>query len=48
MLQDYMLLRQVKPGITGLTQAGGWFGEKDALEKMEQRIECDHPCVLDG
>lgn len=42
LIQGYMLRHKVRPGITGLAQVSGWRGETDTLEKMENRIECDH------
>lgn len=41
-IHGYMLRHKVKPGITGLAQVNGWRGETDTLEKMQNRIECDH------
>jgi len=38
----YMLRHKVKPGITGLAQVSGWRGETDTLEKMANRVACDH------
>jgi putative colanic acid biosynthesis UDP-glucose lipid carrier transferase len=41
----YMLRHKVKPGITGLAQVLGFRGETETLEKMEQRVECDHQYI---
>jgi putative colanic acid biosynthesis UDP-glucose lipid carrier transferase len=38
----YMLRHKVKPGITGLAQVSGYRGETETLEKMTQRVACDH------
>ena len=40
-----MLRHKVKPGITGLAQVNGCRGETDTLDKMEQRIQCDHQYI---
>ena len=45
LIQGYMLRHKVKPGITGLAQVRGCRGETDTLEKMEQRIQCDHQYI---
>lgn len=42
LIEGYMLRHKVKPGITGLAQVSGYRGETETLEKMEQRIACDH------
>jgi putative colanic acid biosynthesis UDP-glucose lipid carrier transferase len=41
----YMLRHKVKPGITGLAQVNGYRGETETLEKMTQRIACDHQYI---
>ena len=38
----YMLRHKVKPGMTGLAQVSGYRGETETLEKMAQRVACDH------
>jgi putative colanic acid biosynthesis UDP-glucose lipid carrier transferase len=45
LIQGYMLRHKVKPGITGLAQVHGCRGETDTLDKMEQRIQCDHQYI---
>jgi putative colanic acid biosynthesis UDP-glucose lipid carrier transferase len=40
-----MLRHKVKPGITGLAQVSGYRGETETLEKMEQRVACDHQYI---
>jgi putative colanic acid biosynthesis UDP-glucose lipid carrier transferase len=45
LIQGYMLRHKVKPGITGLAQVYGCRGETDTLDKMEQRIQCDHQYI---
>lgn len=45
LIPGYMLRHKVKPGITGLAQVEGWRGETDTLEKMENRIACDHDYI---
>jgi putative colanic acid biosynthesis UDP-glucose lipid carrier transferase len=42
-----MLRHKVKPGITGLAQVSGFRGETETLEKMQQRIACDHQYIRD-
>ncbi len=42
LIDGYMLRHKVKPGITGLAQVSGWRGETDTLEKMQNRVACDH------
>jgi putative colanic acid biosynthesis UDP-glucose lipid carrier transferase len=44
-IEGYMLRHKVKPGITGLAQVNGWRGETDTLEKMQQRVICDHQYI---
>lgn len=41
----YMLRHKVKPGITGLAQVNGYRGETESLEKMAQRVACDHQYI---
>jgi putative colanic acid biosysnthesis UDP-glucose lipid carrier transferase len=41
----YMLRHKVKPGITGLAQVNGYRGETETLEKMTQRVACDHQYI---
>jgi putative colanic acid biosynthesis UDP-glucose lipid carrier transferase len=45
MIDGYMLRHKVKPGITGLAQVSGYRGETESLEKMEQRVACDHQYI---
>jgi putative colanic acid biosynthesis UDP-glucose lipid carrier transferase len=45
LIEGYMLRHKVKPGITGLAQVSGYRGETETLEKMEQRIACDHQYI---
>jgi putative colanic acid biosynthesis UDP-glucose lipid carrier transferase len=45
LIDGYMLRHKVKPGITGLAQVNGYRGETETLEKMEQRIACDHQYI---
>lgn len=45
LIDGYMLRHKVKPGITGLAQVSGCRGETETLEKMEQRIACDHQYI---
>jgi putative colanic acid biosynthesis UDP-glucose lipid carrier transferase len=45
LIPGYMLRHKVKPGITGLAQVNGWRGETDTLDKMVQRIHCDHQYI---
>jgi putative colanic acid biosynthesis UDP-glucose lipid carrier transferase len=45
MIDGYMLRHKVKPGITGLAQVSGYRGETETLEKMEQRVACDHQYI---
>jgi putative colanic acid biosysnthesis UDP-glucose lipid carrier transferase len=45
MIEGYMLRHKVKPGITGLAQVSGYRGETETLEKMEQRVACDHQYI---
>jgi len=45
MIDGYMLRHKVKPGITGLAQVNGYRGETETLEKMEQRVACDHQYI---
>jgi putative colanic acid biosynthesis UDP-glucose lipid carrier transferase len=45
MIDGYMLRHKVKPGITGLAQVRGYRGETETLEKMEQRVACDHQYI---
>jgi putative colanic acid biosynthesis UDP-glucose lipid carrier transferase len=45
LIDGYMLRHKVKPGITGLAQVRGYRGETETLEKMEQRIACDHQYI---
>jgi putative colanic acid biosynthesis UDP-glucose lipid carrier transferase len=44
-IDGYMLRHKVKPGITGLAQVSGYRGETESLEKMEQRVACDHQYI---
>jgi putative colanic acid biosynthesis UDP-glucose lipid carrier transferase len=41
----YMLRHKVKPGITGLAQVSGYRGETETLDKMAQRVACDHQYI---
>jgi putative colanic acid biosynthesis UDP-glucose lipid carrier transferase len=41
----YMLRHKVKPGITGLAQVCGYRGETESLDKMAQRVACDHQYI---
>jgi putative colanic acid biosynthesis UDP-glucose lipid carrier transferase len=45
LIDGYMLRHKVKPGITGLAQVSGYRGETDTLEKMAQRVQCDHEYI---
>jgi putative colanic acid biosynthesis UDP-glucose lipid carrier transferase len=45
LIDGYMLRHKVKPGITGLAQVKGHRGETETLEKMEQRVACDHQYI---
>jgi putative colanic acid biosysnthesis UDP-glucose lipid carrier transferase len=45
LIDGYMLRHKVKPGITGLAQVSGFRGETETLEKMQQRIKCDHQYI---
>ena len=45
LIDGYMLRHKVKPGITGLAQVKGYRGETETLEKMEQRVACDHQYI---
>ena len=45
LIEGYMLRHKVKPGITGLAQVNGYRGETETLEKMEQRVACDHQYI---
>jgi putative colanic acid biosynthesis UDP-glucose lipid carrier transferase len=45
LIDGYMLRHKVKPGITGLAQVNGYRGETETLQKMEQRIACDHQYI---
>ncbi len=45
LIPGYMLRHKVKPGITGLAQVNGWRGETDTLDKMVNRIQCDHQYI---
>ncbi len=45
LIEGYMLRHKVKPGITGLAQVSGYRGETETLEKMEQRVACDHQYI---
>jgi putative colanic acid biosynthesis UDP-glucose lipid carrier transferase len=47
LIDGYMLRHKVKPGITGLAQVSGFRGETETLEKMQQRIACDHQYIRD-
>jgi putative colanic acid biosynthesis UDP-glucose lipid carrier transferase len=47
LIDGYMLRHKVKPGITGLAQVNGYRGETETLEKMEQRVACDHQYIRD-
>jgi putative colanic acid biosynthesis UDP-glucose lipid carrier transferase len=40
-----MLRHKVKPGITGLAQVNGYRGETETLDKMAQRVACDHQYI---
>ena len=44
-IDGYMLRHKVKPGITGLAQVSGYRGETETLEKMAQRVACDHQYI---
>jgi putative colanic acid biosynthesis UDP-glucose lipid carrier transferase len=45
LIDGYMLRHKVKPGITGLAQVNGYRGETETLDKMEQRVACDHQYI---
>jgi putative colanic acid biosysnthesis UDP-glucose lipid carrier transferase len=45
LIGGYMLRHKVKPGITGLAQVRGHRGETETLDKMEQRVACDHQYI---
>lgn len=45
LIDGYMLRHKVKPGITGLAQVNGCRGETETLQKMEQRVACDHQYI---
>lgn len=45
LVRGYMLRHKIKPGMTGLAQVCGWRGEVDTLEKLENRIRCDHQYI---
>jgi putative colanic acid biosynthesis UDP-glucose lipid carrier transferase len=45
LIDGYMLRHKVKPGITGLAQVNGLRGETQTLEKMQQRVTCDHQYI---
>jgi putative colanic acid biosynthesis UDP-glucose lipid carrier transferase len=45
LIEGYMLRHKVKPGITGLAQVNGYRGETETLDKMEQRVACDHQYI---
>jgi putative colanic acid biosysnthesis UDP-glucose lipid carrier transferase len=45
LIDGYMLRHKVKPGITGLAQVRGHRGETETLDKMEQRVACDHQYI---
>jgi putative colanic acid biosynthesis UDP-glucose lipid carrier transferase len=47
LIDGYMMRHKVKPGITGLAQVNGYRGETETLEKMEQRVACDHQYIRD-
>ena len=47
LIDGYMLRHKVKPGITGLAQVNGHRGETETLDKMEQRVACDHQYIRD-
>jgi len=47
LIHGYMLRHKIKPGITGLAQVEGWRGETDTLDKMENRVRCDHQYIRD-
>lgn len=39
--KNYHLRHQVRPGITGLAQVNGYFGEVENLEHLQKRVELD-------
>ena len=45
LIDGYMLRHKVKPGITGLAQVNGHRGETETLDKMLQRVACDHQYI---
>jgi putative colanic acid biosynthesis UDP-glucose lipid carrier transferase len=45
LIDGYMLRHKVKPGITGLAQVKGHRGETETLDKMLQRVACDHQYI---
>jgi putative colanic acid biosynthesis UDP-glucose lipid carrier transferase len=45
LIDGYMLRHKVKPGITGLAQVEGHRGETETLDKMLQRVACDHQYI---
>jgi putative colanic acid biosynthesis UDP-glucose lipid carrier transferase len=45
LIAGYMLRHKVKPGITGLAQVNGYRGETETVEKMVQRVACDHQYI---
>ncbi|MCC7474554.1 MAG: undecaprenyl-phosphate glucose phosphotransferase [Pirellulales bacterium] len=45
LIDGYMLRHKVKPGITGLAQVNGYRGETETLDKMQNRINCDHQYI---
>jgi putative colanic acid biosysnthesis UDP-glucose lipid carrier transferase len=45
LIDGYMLRHKVKPGITGLAQVSGYRGETETLDKMLQRVACDHQYI---
>jgi putative colanic acid biosynthesis UDP-glucose lipid carrier transferase len=45
LIGGYMLRHKVKPGITGLAQVNGHRGETETLDKMLQRVACDHQYI---
>lgn len=44
-IPGYMLRHKIKPGITGLAQVEGFRGETDTIDKMENRVKCDHQYI---
>ncbi|WP_082021350.1 sugar transferase [Chromohalobacter japonicus] len=41
LVESYMKLHKIKPGITGWAQVNGFRGGTASIEKMEKRVEHD-------